>query len=122
MSNLAGTEYKRFEDIKKARADGSEYWCARDLASALEYTKWENFARVIKRAMIACENSGHVVSDQFPEIRKMITIAKGAQREIIDYELSRYACYLIVQNGDPRKETIALGQTYFADIICGNKA
>lgn len=114
MSNLIGTEYKRFEDIKKVRADGSEYWCARDLAPVLEYTKWENFAKVIKRAMVACENSGHVVSNQFPEVRKMITIAKGAQREIIDYELSRYACYLIVQNGDPRKEVIALGQTYFA--------
>ena len=69
---------------------------------------------MIQRAMIACENSGHDVFDQFPEVRKLITAAKGAQREIVDYELSRYACYLIVQNGDPRKEVIALGQTYFA--------
>ena len=114
MSDLKETEYKRFEDVKQVRSDGSEFWRARELAPVLEYTKWENFAKVIKRAMIACENSGHAVTDQFPEVRKLITAAKGAQRELVDYELSRYACYLIVQNGDPRKEVIALGQTYFA--------
>lgn len=114
MSDLKETEYKRFEDVKQVRSDGSEFWRARELAPVLEYTKWENFAKVIKRAMIACENSGHAVADQFPEVRKLITAAKGAQRELVDYELSRYACYLIVQNGDPRKEVIALGQTYFA--------
>ena len=84
------------------------------LANVLAYNKWENFHKVIKRAMIACENSGHSIPDHFPGVRKMIELAKGAQREITDYELSRYACYLIVQNGDPRKEVIALGQTYFA--------
>ncbi|MDO4983211.1 MAG: DNA damage-inducible protein D [Eubacteriales bacterium] len=114
MSNLIGKEYKCFEDIKQLRTDATEFWSARELAVVLDYTKWENFAKVIKRAQIACENSGRSVSDHFPEVRKMIEIAKGAQREIIDYELSRYACYLIVQNGDPRKEVIALGQTYFA--------
>lgn len=114
MSDLIAAEYKCFEDIKRTRLDGSEYWCARELASVLAYNKWENFHKVIKRAMIACENSGHSIPDHFPGVRKMIELAKGAQREITDYELSRYACYLIVQNGDPRKEVIALGQTYFA--------
>ncbi len=114
MSTLVAKEYKRFEDIKNIRADGSEYWNARDLALTLDYTKWENFQKVINRAMLACENSGRNVDDQFPEVRKLITAAKGAKRKIVDYELTRYACYLIVQNGDPRKEVIALGQTYFA--------
>ena len=111
ISKLIAKEYQCFEDIKHIRPDGSEYWCAREFAPVLDYTKWENFHKVIQRAMIACENSGHDVFDQFPEVRKLITAAKGAQREIVDYELSRYACYLIVQNGDPRKEVIALGQT-----------
>ena len=113
MTYLKGKEYKVFEDIKHIREDGSEYWSARELAPALEYTKWENFNNVIKRAMIACENAGHSILDHFPEVRNLV---KGgvAPREKVDYELSRYACYLIVQNGDPRKEVIALGQTYFA--------
>lgn len=114
MSTLSAKEYECFEGIKRTRPDGSEYWAARELAPVLDYAKWENFYKVIKRAMIACENSGHNGLDHFPEVRKMIEIAKGAQREVVDYELSRYACYLIVQNGDPRKEVIALGQTYFA--------
>ena len=114
MSDLTVREYKCFEDIKQIRADGTEFWSARELSLVLDYNKWENFAKVIKRAQLACENSGRDPFDHFPEVRKMISLAKGAQREIIDYELSRYACYLIVQNGDPRKEIIALGQTYFA--------
>ncbi len=113
MSQLIAKEYKRFEDIKTVREDGTEFWSARQLAPALEYTKWENFSKVIKRAMIACKNSGHEVSHDFPEVRKMVD-AGVASKPVIDYELSRYACYLIVQNGDPRKEVIALGQTYFA--------
>lgn len=116
MSNLIAREYKRFEDIKSIREDGSEFWSARKLASALEYTKWENFSKVIKRAMIACENAGHKVSDDFPEVRKIVD-AGATTKPVLDYELSRYACYLIVQNGDPRKEVIALGQTYFAKAI-----
>ena len=113
MSDLIAKEYMCFEDIKHVRSDGSEYWCARDLALVLDYSKWENFAKVIKRAMIACENSGRVVADDFPEVRKIVQ-AGATSKAIIDYELTRYACYLIVQNGDPRKEVIALGQTYFA--------
>ena len=114
MSELNAKEYKQFEDIKITRADGSEYWLARDLASILEYAKWENFSKVIDRAMLACRNSGFEISDHFPDVRKMVDIGSGTKRHIKDYELTRYACYLIVQNGDPRKEVIALGQTYFA--------
>lgn len=113
MSKLIAREYQRFEDIKKVHEDGSEYWSARELALALDYTKWENFHKVIKRAMIACENSGHTITDDFPEVRKIVE-AGAATKSVLDYELTRYACYLIVQNGDPRKEVIALGQTYFA--------
>ena len=113
MKELKAREYKRFEDIKQIRTDGTEFWSARELAPALEYTKWENFQNVIKRAMIACENSGHSVEDDFPEVRKIVD-AGITSKPVKDYELTRYACYLIVQNGDPRKEVIALGQTYFA--------
>ena len=113
MKKIKAKEYKRFEDIKQIRTDGTEFWSARELAPALEYTKWENFQNVIKRAMIACENSGHSVEDDFPEVRKIID-AGITSKPVKDYELTRYACYLIVQNGDPRKEVIALGQTYFA--------
>lgn len=113
MSTLIAKEYKRFEDIKHTKEDGTEYWSARELGPALDYIKWENFSKVIKRAMIACENSGHRVDIDFPEVRKIVD-AGATSKPVIDYELSRYACYLIVQNGDPRKEVIALGQTYFA--------
>ena len=113
MKELKAREYKRFEDIKQIRADGTEFWSARELAPALEDTKWENCQNVIKRAMIACENSGHSVEDDFPEVRKIVD-AGITSKPVKDYELTRYACYLIVQNGDPRKEVIALGQTYFA--------
>ena len=113
MSTLSAREYKCFEDIKRTRPDGTEYWTARELAPVLDYAKWENFYKVIKRAMIACENSGRSVSDDFPEARKIVE-AGATRKTISDYELSRYACYLIGQNGDPRKEVIALGQTYFA--------
>ena len=114
MSTLSSKEYKCFEDIKRVRPDGSEYWAARELAPVLDYAKWENFYKVIKRAMIACENSGRSTLECFPEVRKTSPMPNGGVKDILDYELSRYACYLIVQNGDPRKEVIALGQTYFA--------
>jgi len=113
MSNLNTDEYKSFESIKQTREDGTEYWYARKLAEVLQYNKWENFAKVIERAKLACKNSGFSVNDDFPEVRKIVE-AGATQKKIIDYELSRYACYLIVQNGDPRKEIIAFGQTYFA--------
>lgn len=113
MSKLIAKEYKCFEDIKQVRSDGTEFWYARELAKVLDYTKWDNFHKVIKRAMIACENSGRIVEYDFPEVRKIVA-AGATTKPKLDYELTRYACYLIVQNGDPRKEVIALGQTYFA--------
>ncbi|MBO5413011.1 MAG: DNA damage-inducible protein D [Clostridia bacterium] len=114
MSNLQAEEYKSFEEIKRIREDGTEYWNARELSEVLQYRKWENFGKVIDRAKLACQNSGYDILEHFPEVRKTIKMPKNAQKEVSDYELSRYACYLIVQNGDPRKEVIALGQTYFA--------
>ncbi|NET30659.1 MAG: DNA damage-inducible protein D [Cyanothece sp. SIO1E1] len=103
-----------FEEIKCLNEIGQEYWLARDLAEALEYTKWDKFLNVIKKAEIACKNSGAEPTEHFLQVGKMIIVGKGAKRNIMDIELSRYACYLIVQNADPNKETVALGQTYFA--------
>lgn len=114
MSNLQAEEYKSFETIKKIRKDGTEYWNARELSKVLQYKKWENFSKVIDRAKLSCLNSRFEIAEHFPEVRKTIEMPKNATKEVVDYELSRYACYLIVQNGDPRKEVIALGQTYFA--------
>jgi DNA-damage-inducible protein D len=94
--------------------DGVEFWFARDLQKLLDYDKWENFVNVIEKAKIACKNSGQNVPDHFPEVRKTIAMPKGATKEIEDYMLTRYACYLIAQNGDPRKESIAFAQSYFA--------
>lgn len=111
MPDLKAREYGRFEDIKYVRKNGSEYWSARELADVLDYSQWRNFQKVIDRAMIACENSGHEVTYDFAEVSKIVE-AGAASKSIKDYELTRYACYLIVQNGDPRKEVIALGQTY----------
>ena len=115
MSNLKAKEYQGFEQIKRTDEDGNEYWFARELAPILEYSKWENFKKVIDRSMLACRNSGFNVADHFPDVRKTVEMpSKAKPKLIIDYKLSRYACYLIVQNGDPRKEIIAIGQTYFA--------
>jgi len=114
MADLKAKEYQRFEEIKYTTDDGAEFWYARELASVLEYIQWRNFAKVIDRAMLACQNSGFAVIDHFAEVSKTIPMPKGAVKKIKDYMLSRYACYLIMQNGDPRKEVIALGQTYFA--------
>ena len=103
-----------FESIKHIDEFGNEYWYARELQAVLEYRKWENFHTVIKQAMVACENSNNNVNYWFPEVRKSIISGKGRKSQIIDYKLSRYACYLIAQNGDSRKKVIALAQTYFA--------
>lgn len=113
MSKLIAKEYKQFEGIKHFGADGSEYWLARELAPVLDYMEWRNFSKVMDKAMIACNNSGHDVIHDFVEVNKIVD-AGATSKPVKDYELSRYACYLIVQNGDPRKEIIALGQTYFA--------
>jgi DNA-damage-inducible protein D len=114
MSDLNAKEYRRFEDIKHIRDDGSEYWLARELSTELDYTEWRNFSKVIDKARLACKNSGFDIDDHFVEVNKMVAIGSSTSRSVLDYELSRYACYLIVQNGDPRKEVIAHGQTYFA--------
>jgi DNA-damage-inducible protein D len=113
MNELQTYSNQTFESIKHINENGQEYWSARELQTVLEYSKWENFSKVIERAKIACKSSGNDVNDHFPEVGKMVR-AGVAPKDIGDYQLSRYACYLIVQNGDPRKEVIALGQTYFA--------
>jgi DNA-damage-inducible protein D len=144
MTKLKAKEYESFENTKQQDENSAEYWFARDMQKVLQYTEWRNFHKVIDRAMLACKNSGLKITDHFPEVKKMVEIptkpSKTAKTEIglpdlrktktteigfvdlnktktkpiIDYKLTRYACYLIVQNGDPRKEIIALGQTYFA--------
>jgi DNA-damage-inducible protein D len=114
MAKLDAIEYKSFEEIKQTNESDVEYWYARDLQSVLQYTQWRNFQKVIDRAMLACKNSGFDVTEHFAEVSKTIKMPKTAEKLVIDYKLTRYACYLIVQNGDPRKEIIAHGQTYFA--------
>ena len=105
--------YSSFEQAA-LEVDGVECWSARELQMLLGYSKWENFSNVINKAKIACENVGHNVSDHFPDVRKMVTLGSGSERDIDDVMLTRYACYLIAQNGDPRKEQVAFAQTYFA--------
>ena len=112
--NLVKYSDNTFESIKHYTEDGIEFWYARELQYVLEYTEWRNFGSVIEKAKIACENSNNNVLDHFVDVNKTINMPKNAKKEIDDLQLSRYACYLIVQNGDPRKEVIALGQTYFA--------
>lgn len=114
MATLIAKEYKQFEEIKHTDENGQEFWHGRELSPVLGYTKWDNFSKVVEKAMISCQNSGFECPDHFLEVGKMVQLGSGSNRKIKDYKLSRYACYLIVQNGDPRKEPIALGQTYFA--------
>lgn len=102
-----------FESIMHVSEDGREYWYARELQSVLEYTEWRNFNKVIEKAKIACKNAANDVELNFVDVNKIVAVGAGT-REIDDIILTRYACYLIVQNGDPKKDVIALGQTYFA--------
>ena len=109
-------EYKDiiFENIRHIDEDGSEYWLARELQVVLEYKKWQKFINVIESAKISCKQSNFIIDDHFTQVGKMVDIGSRTSRSILDYKLSRYACYLIVQNSDSRKEVVALGQTYFA--------
>jgi DNA-damage-inducible protein D len=103
-----------FEQMKQVDENGVEFWTARQMAEVLEYAEYRNFKPVIERAKEACLNSGQAIENHFVEFHDMVEIGSGAQRKIEDVKLTRYACYLIVQNGDPGKEVVALGQTYFA--------
>lgn len=114
MDNLEHNRLSVFEQIRRIDEHGQEYWSARDLAKVLEYADYRNFVVVLKKAKQACENSNQKVLDHFVEVNDMIEIGKGGKRSVESVKLSRYACYLIVQNADPSKEVVALGQTYFA--------
>lgn len=114
MNEIKEYTIKLFEDIKHIDEFGNEYWLARELQKVLEYTQWRRFENVIDRAKIACKNSNVYINEQFAEVGKLSINVNGGQRRITDYKLSRYACYLIAQNGDSRKKVIALAQTYFA--------
>lgn len=114
MSELVKYSEQTFESIKHVNEYGEEYWLARELQLVLEYAQWRRFSDAIERAKLACKNSGFAVEDHFADVGKMVDIGSGAERQIDDVMLSRYACYLIVMNGDPRKEVIAIGQSYFA--------
>ncbi len=105
---------KTFEDIKHVDENGIEYWYARELQSVLNYKEWRKFENVINKAKESCKNSDITVFDHFVDVDKMVQIGSGAERKQKDYKLTRYACYLIAQNGDSRKKVIALAQTYFA--------
>jgi DNA-damage-inducible protein D len=114
MNEIKEYTKKVFEDIKHIDNNGNEYWYARELQNILEYTQWRRFENVINKAKIACKNSNIKVDDHFANVGKMVDIGSNAKRITKDYRLTRYACYLIAQNGDSRKEVIALAQTYFA--------
>ena len=107
------THHETFESLKQEE-NGCEFWSARKLSKVLEYLEYRNFLPVIKKARDACKNSGYNVSDHFVDIHEMVEIGSKTKRKISDIKLSRYACYLIVQNGDPEKPVVANGQTYFA--------
>ncbi|MBC3900783.1 DNA damage-inducible protein D [Acetobacterium malicum] len=114
MRSIEDYKEQIFDDIKNVNDYGEEFWYARDLQQVLDYKEWRNFKLVIGKAKIACDNSNNNVLEHFVDVNKMVMIGSNAEREIEDIMLSRYACYLIVQNGDPGKDIIALGQTYFA--------
>ena len=114
MTSLTAYSEKTFEDIKHINEYGEEFWYARELQKVLEYQDFRNFELTIFKAMDACKNSNIPIEDHFGDVTEMVPIGSGAKRAFNSYMLSRYACYLIVMNGDPRKEVIAVGQTYFA--------
>lgn len=114
MNELKKYTKKLFEDIKHIDENSNEYWFARELQSILGYNQWRSINDLIERAKVACQESKYNIDDHFAVQRKMIKLAKGATRNVVDYKLTRYACYLIVMNGNPKKEIIALAQTYFA--------
>ena len=114
MNELKEYTERLFEDIKHIDENGSEFWYARELQVSLDYKRWQKFLNVIEGAKNACKQSNNLLLDHFTQVGKMIKLGKGGNRNVIDYKLSRYACYLIAQNGDSRKKVIALAQTYFA--------
>lgn len=114
MADIQEYSEQTFESIKHINEYGQEFWYARELARVLEYKDFRNFEQSIFKAMDACKNSGYDIADHFGDATEMVEIGLGAQRGFPSYTLSRYACYLTVMNGDPRKEVIAVGQTYFA--------
>ncbi len=111
---IAQQHHETFEGIRQLDPDGNEFWLARQLAKVLDYSQYRHFLPVIERAKEACVNSGQPVIDHIEDVLTMVDIGSGAKRQVEDFRLSRYACYLIVQNGDPGKSVIANGQTYFA--------
>ena len=121
MSKIIERNEITFKSIKHIDENGFEYWLARELMLALEYKRWDKFCNVIENAKTACEKSNYLIEDHFSQVGKMIDLAKGAKRTILDYKLSRYACYLVVQNADPKKESVALGQTTYFAIQTENK-
>lgn len=112
--NIEKYNIKMFEDIKHIDEQGNEYWKARELQIVLEYVQWRRFKEVINKSITACFNSNNNVDEHFAKVGKTLKMPNGASKKVDDYKLSRYACYLIVQNGNSKKEAIALGQTYFA--------
>lgn len=114
MSDIVNYNEQTFESIKHVNENGQEFWYARELQKVLGYSEWRNFQNVINKAKDACKNSGNNVQDHFVDANKMVGIGSKAIRTVDDIEFSRYACYLVVMNGDSTKEIIALGQTYFA--------
>jgi DNA-damage-inducible protein D len=112
--NDIAINFSIFENIKRINEFNIEFWFARELVQALDYDKWANFEKIIQKAKIACKNSNNKIFDHFADVGKMIDLPKGAKREIKDIALSRYACYLVIQEADSRKKIVALGKTYFA--------